>query len=204
MTIVYLCLMQNTKIQRNLKEDGRRLRSLESKALIVDAMMKLINKGILDPTAQQVADEAGMGIRTVFRQIQDKETLFLLMDKKVKDFDDQGLMTTSPKGNLKSRIRDLIELKAKAYEGHLQFIRATLVNKWKYKTLQNNYEGSQRNIKLLLYRWLPELSELEDLIQIFLTSIHSTGYWIELRENQMLSVEEAIELKIQTFERVLL
>ena len=89
MTIVYLCLMQNTKIQRNQKEDGRRLRSLASQALIVDAMMKLINKGILDPTAQQVADEAGIGIRTVFRQIQDKETLFLLMDKKVKDFNDQ-------------------------------------------------------------------------------------------------------------------
>ena len=204
MTLVYICLMQNTKIKGSLKEDGRRLRSLTSKTLIVDAVMKLINNGILDPTAQQVADESGMGIRTVFRQIQDKETLFLLMDKKVNDFNDQGLMTATPKGNLKSRIRVLIELEAKAYEGHLQFIRGTLVNKWKYKTLQNNYERSQRNIKLLLYRWLPELSELEDSIQIFLTSINSTGYWIELRENQMLSVEEATKLKIQAFERTLL
>jgi len=196
--------MQNTKIQLNPKEDGRRLRSLTSQAVIIDAMMKLIKNGILEPTAQQVADEAGIGIRTVFRQIQDKETLFLLMDKRIKDFNDRGWMNTVPKGSLKSRIRDFIELEAKTYEDHLQFIRSTLANKWKYKTLQNNYERNQKNIKFLLYRWLPELSELEDLIQIFLTSINSTGYWIELRENQMLSVEEATELKIQAFERALL
>ena len=77
MTLVYGCLMQNTKIQTNLKKDGRRLRSITSQNIIVDALLVLLKKGILEPTAQQIADEAGISIRTVFRQIEDMETLFL-------------------------------------------------------------------------------------------------------------------------------
>ena len=86
----------------------------------------------------------------------------------------------------------------------MQFIRATLANKWKYKTLQDNYEKNQINLKSLMYKWLPEVKELDVSMQIYLTSINSTGYWIELRENQMLSAEEAKELKVRVFEDALL
>ena len=75
--------MQNTKIQTNLKKDGRRLRSITSQNIIVDALLVLLKKGILEPTAQQIADEAGISIRTVFRQIEDMETLLSKMNEKI-------------------------------------------------------------------------------------------------------------------------
>ena len=50
------------------KQDGRNLRSINSQKLIVNACIKLFKAGNLEPTAQQVADESGVGIRTVFRQ----------------------------------------------------------------------------------------------------------------------------------------
>ena len=56
----------------------------------------------------------------------------------------------------------------------------------------------------MLYSWLPEVKEETKATQAFLTSINSTGYWIELRENQKLSVEDACALKIQAFENALL
>jgi len=205
MTLVYICLMQNPQFKERSKQDGRRLRSVTSQNIIVDAMMTLIQRGILEPTAQQVADEAGLGIRTVFRQVQDKENLFSKMDEKVRAALQETLKkATNPRGNLEERIEGLIELKAEIFEKNLQFLRATLANKWKYRTLQKNYERNQRNIKSLLYTWIPELNNLSESKQILLTSVNSAGYWIELRENLVLSETGAKNLKINIFRDALL
>ena len=205
MTLVYICLMHNTQSKARLEKDGRRLRSVTSQNIIVDAMMTLIQRGILEPTAQQVADEAGIGIRTVFRQIQDKENLFSKMDEKVRATLQETLKrATNPRGNLEERIEGLIELEAEIFESNLQFLRATLANKWKYNTLQKNYERNQRNIKSLLYTWIPELKNLSESQQTLLTSVNSAGYWIELRENLVLSVTGAKNLKINLFRDTLL
>ena len=205
MTLVYICLMQNPQPEERSKQDGRRLRSLISQNIIVDAMMTLIQRGILEPTAQQVADEAGIGIRTVFRQVQDKENLFSKMDEKVRAALQETLKkATNPRGNLEERIEGLIELEAEIFESNLQFLRATLANKWKYNTLQKNYERNQRNIKSLLYAWIPELKNLSESQQTLLTSVNSAGYWIELRENLVLSEIGAKNLKINIFRDALL
>jgi len=205
MTLVYICLMQNPQSKSRLEQDGRRLRSVTSQNIIVDAMMVLIQRGILEPTAQQVADEAGIGIRTVFRQVQDKENLFSKMDEKVRAALQETLKkATNPRGNLEERIERLIELEAEIFEKNLQFLRATLANKWKYRTLQKNYERNQRNIKSLLYTWIPELNNLPESKQILLTSVNSAGYWIELRENLVLSETGAKNLKINIFRDALL
>ena len=205
MTLVYICLMQNPQSKERSNQDGRRLRSVTSQNIIVDAMMTLIQRGILEPTAQQVADEAGIGIRTVFRQVQDKENLFSKMDEKVRAALQETLKkATNPRGNLEERIERLIELEAEIFEKNLQFLRATLANKWKYRTLQKNYERNQRNIKSLLYTWIPELNNLPESKQILLTSVNSAGYWIELRENLVLSEIGAKNLKINIFRDALL
>ena len=205
MSVVYLCLMDNLQSKTRLEQDGRRLRSLTSQNIIVDAMIILVQRGILEPTAQQVADEAGIGIRTVFRQVQDKENLFSKMDEKVRaDLQEILDRAAHPQGNLEERIEGLIELEAEIFEKNLQFLRATLANKWKYNTLQKNYERNQRNIKSLLYTWIPELNNLSESKQVLLTSVNTAGYWVELRENLKLSVTGAKKLKINVFQDALL
>ena len=122
MSVVYLCLMLNLQSRIRLEQDGRRLRSLTSQNIIVDAMIILVQRGILEPTAQQVADEAGIGIRTVFRQVQDKENLFSKMDEKVRaDLQEIFDRAAHTKGNLEKRIEGLIELEAEIFEKNLQF-----------------------------------------------------------------------------------
>lgn len=204
MTLVYACLMQNTKIQTNLKKDGRRLRSITSQNIIVDALLVLLKKGILEPTAQQIADEAGISIRTVFRQIEDMETLFSKMNEKIKYSYKEMIDNTEPKGDLSERIKDLIILEARVFENNLQYIKSTLSLKFKYKVLQNNYQKVQKDLKIILYKWLPEVNNLDNSYQTLLNSINSTGYWVELRETQMLSAEEATKFKINIFKNILL
>ena len=202
MTIDYLCLMQSLKLITKYKADGRRQRSVNTQATIVDAMMILIKKGILEPTAQQVADEAGLGIRTVFRIVKDKETLFSRMDEKVRE-SNQMLYQASPSGSLKDRIEGLMQIESKGYEVNIEFIKATLANKWKYKTLEENYKKNQLLLKKLMFTWLPEISQLDSNLQDFLTAINSPNFWIELRENQTLSVEKAKKIKEAEFKKVL-
>ena len=55
--------------------DGRRLRSQVSRAKIVEALMTLVEAGQVDPSAEEVAATAGVGLRSVFRHFKDMESL---------------------------------------------------------------------------------------------------------------------------------
>ena len=56
--------------------DGRRERGRSSHKRIVEAMMELIVGGDLAPSAARVAEEAGIGLRTVFRHFDDMDALY--------------------------------------------------------------------------------------------------------------------------------
>lgn len=58
------------------KVDGRRRRSLDSRARIVAAMLELIRETSIPPNAEQVAQRAGVGLRSVFRHFQDMDSLY--------------------------------------------------------------------------------------------------------------------------------
>ena len=69
-----------TKKADSAVTDGRRLRTERSKQAIIDAGLELIHEGQLVPTAQQVSERAGVGIRSFFRHFADMETLFATVD----------------------------------------------------------------------------------------------------------------------------
>ena len=59
--------------------DGRKLRSQDSKRRIVAAMLELVREGRIAPTAEEVANRAEVGLRTVFRRFKDMESLYAEM-----------------------------------------------------------------------------------------------------------------------------
>ena len=59
--------------------DGRRRRSLDSQQRIVDALLALVGEGHLSPSAEQVSQRAGVGLRSVFRHFKDMESLHRTM-----------------------------------------------------------------------------------------------------------------------------
>jgi len=56
--------------------DGRRARSQSSRAKIVAAMLDLVAGGEVSPGAAQVAELAGVGLRSVFRHFKDMDALY--------------------------------------------------------------------------------------------------------------------------------
>src|ERR1700744_6676423 len=56
--------------------DGRKHRSQKSQARIVNAMLELVAQGNLEPSADQIADIAKVGRRSVFRPFKHMDTLY--------------------------------------------------------------------------------------------------------------------------------
>ena len=56
--------------------DGRRERSRSSRSKIVAAMLDLVGKGDVAPSAARVAEVAGVGLRSVFRHFDDMDELY--------------------------------------------------------------------------------------------------------------------------------
>lgn len=60
-----------------VKVDGRRERSAESRRRILAATIALVDRGQPQPTAEQIAAEARVSLRSVFRHFEDMESLQL-------------------------------------------------------------------------------------------------------------------------------
>ncbi len=58
------------------KVDGRRARGLRTRDSIVSALMELIAAGDIAPTAQRIADRAGVSVRSVYQHFTDVEGLY--------------------------------------------------------------------------------------------------------------------------------
>ena len=56
--------------------DGRIRRGTENRKRIQLAFLELLRDGVHSPTAEQVAEKAGVGLRSVFRHFDDMEGLY--------------------------------------------------------------------------------------------------------------------------------
>jgi len=174
--------------------DGRLERSKRSHQLICEAMLSLIQDGILIPTAQQVADRAQVGIRTVFRRFKDMESLFETIHSREVWKHRRYFLDFDKNLNLDKRISLLTRMHATIYQDMNSMIKATKAMMWRYKILEKNYQQSQADLRKHLQHYLPELLELDEETQQFIELIFSFESWERLRELQGLSKKRAIEV----------
>ena len=70
-----------SKEKNGAVKDGRHLRSERTRASIVSALLSLADQGELAPTAQQVADTAGVALRSIRQHFATREELFVAAAK---------------------------------------------------------------------------------------------------------------------------
>jgi AcrR family transcriptional regulator len=184
------------------KPDGRVLRSQRSRQLIMDSMAELIGEGNLVPTAQQVAERAEVGIRTVFRHFNDMESLFETMDAAIVDTYRDKFRGGDRDGSLPERIQHAAERHATAYDFAQPVLDMTRVQMWRFKILQKNYARSQRELRLDLEHWLPEIRKLPPLQRELVDAAASYELWNRLRAQQGLSKKKATEAVILMLSRL--
>lgn len=174
--------------------DGRRARSERSRQAIIESAVALMEEGILVPTAQQISDRSGLGIRSFFRHFEDMETLFDAVDRQVRDGYASPFLGGNRHGTLEERLRHAVQHHADAYEKLWNVFRSTQAQLWRSAVIRKNHARSQRALRKDLDEWLPELNELSKTQREAVDAIASFDMWHRLREHQNLSKSAGIEV----------
>lgn len=183
--------------------DGRRRRSERSRQAIIDAMLKLVEEGVLVPTAQQVSERAGVGIRSVFRHFSDMESLFATADTLIRE-QYQGLFIGGDReGSLQERLLHAVEQHALVYEAIGNHLLTTKAQLWRYPILREQYARAQRQLRKDLDDWLPELQSLGSEEREMVDAVASFEHWNRLREFQGLNRKTSIRLTTELLRRIL-
>jgi AcrR family transcriptional regulator len=174
-----------------LASDGRVRRGERSGRAIVEALVELVGNGILEPTAQQVAVRAGVGIRTVFRRFSDMERLFAEMSARVQAEAIPVLVGGGPSGDLLERARALVGRRVTFLEGIAPYKRSANLKRWRSPFLRGRHAQLVRALRADLIRWLPELRHAPEALVDALDLATSFEAWDRLRTEQHLRRERA-------------
>ena len=167
--------------------DGRIRRGARSRQTIVEALLDLIGSGLLQPTAQQVADHAGVGIRSVFRHFSEMDSLYEAMAARLEGEAAQHVMGGQRIGTLPQRVHALTRQRATLFERISPYKRSANLQRWRSRFLQDRHLRMQRRLRADLLQWLPELEEEPaDLVEA-IDLVTSFEAWERLRSDRQLS-----------------
>ncbi|MDG2047927.1 MAG: helix-turn-helix domain containing protein [Halioglobus sp.] len=172
--------------------DGRRRRSERSRLAIIKAALSLQEGGVLVPTAQQISDRAGVGIRSFFRHFEDMESLFEAADDHIRDSYESLFLGGDRTGTIAERLDHAVERRAGAYESLSNIVLGTQAQLWRYEILRKNYARNQRGLRKDLDDWLPELKSVSREVRETIEAISSFEMWHRLRSHQGLSKTSSI------------
>lgn len=171
--------------------DGRRLRSRDSKRKIVTAMLELVREGRIAPTAEEVAQKANVGLRTVFRRFKDMESLYAEMSvaisEQVAPIIDEALANDDWIGNL----QQLVARRARVYEIVMPYRVAADVLKFQSTALLTHHRQIVSDERKRLLSVLPQTVMDDQALIEALEAILSFDMWNQLRNDQRLSASEA-------------
>ena len=173
--------------------DGRRQRSDASRRKIALAMLDLLREGEADPSADLVAERAGVGRRTVFRLFSDMEGVFremhAIMTSRLTPEFARPLTATTWRG----RLDELIERRAKAFEQMLPIKTAADARRYTSNFLKIEHKNITRLQRQALLAVLPATFARNEMLEALDLAL-SFEAWRRLRDEQGLSVRQAQEV----------
>lgn len=113
-------------------------RDEQSRDAIVDAMLGLYHRGIPDPTALQIADQAGVSLRSVYFHFADLETLAVEAVRRQRTQIEPLLVQPSASGSLEERITDTVARRCELFEIVTPVRRAALLIRHRSPTIDEN------------------------------------------------------------------
>ena len=174
--------------------DGRRRRSQDSRARIVEAMLELIHAGEVSPSAEQVAARAGVGLRTVFRHFKEMDSLYremsMVIEAEVLKIVDQPF-TSAPGVD---RLLELVGRRAQAYEKLSPFKRAADLRRHESTFLAAGHVRLALIAREILKREAPAAVVKDKLTFEALDLLLSWESWSRLRRDQALTPKRAREV----------
>lgn len=191
-------------IDENETTDRRVLRGERNREAVVNALIELVNEGDITPTAAQVADRAGVSLRTIYHHFDDVEGLQMAMAERIF----AGLMeliTPLPSdGPLEFRIGAFVAERAMLYEQAMPAFRASRANAVTSPSVAKQILRGHKYLRTECEQTFAiELSDAPGWKVEAVDAATSIDGWVRLRIHQGLSVELAREVLANTMRAIL-
>ncbi len=154
-------------------------------------MLELVAGGEVAPSAAQVADVAGVGLRSVFRHFNDMDSLYREMGEVI-EAQVLPILLRPPEGTTwQDRLVDLAERRAQIFEAIMPYRISANVRRFESPYLMQDYRRLLRLEVESVEAYLPDAVRADVAGARGLNVILSFNTWRLLRHDQGLSVEEA-------------
>ena len=183
--------------------DGRRKRGDQSRRQIVDSMIELVRSGEMSPSAAQVAERAGVGLRTVFRHFDEMEILYREMAEVIRARIMPEVVKPYSSSTWRERLSELVNRRVTLYDEIMPLKVAGSVLRFRSPFLMEDYHEHLRMERKTLRQVLPDfILEDGDLFRA-LEMLTSFQAWRRLRQDQGLSATDAKRVTLRLIEGAL-
>ena len=162
--------------------DGRFARSQKTKDAIVKALLKLL-KNTPFPTAEQVAKESKIGLRTVYRQFKDMESIYLsLHEECMHSLSQMFNSDVDLDRSFEERVSFAISERFAIYDEYETLFIATISNSARLPTLVNQVAESYQIMRERFIKIVPEIKKLSAIKSDLLFTRILFPSWFSLRK----------------------
>lgn len=185
------------------KPDGRVNRSVVTRKKIVDALTALIHEGFVSPTAEQVAQRARVGLRTVFRHFDDMDSLYREISQNLDGLVLPLVHTRLAGPTWLDRLLQTVDLRRDIYDRVAAIHLAAQVHRHESAFLTQNLMESAAMQRQLIKSLLPDAPAQEPGLLDALDVALSLESWVRLRREQALPAADAAEVMKRTVRALL-
>jgi AcrR family transcriptional regulator len=183
--------------------DGRKHRSQKSQMLIVNAMLELVAQGNLEPSADQIADIAKVGRRSVFRHFSDMDSLYREMADSIAATMESIVQQPFVAVDWRGQVLELVDRRAMAFEKMKPFLFAAQRHRHRSRFLKSSHAQFVEMLRRILLGILPKDVARDTALVEALDMLLSFESWNRLREDQGLNIVKSKRVLKQAIESLL-
>lgn len=182
----------NAASDEDLPEDGRRARRHRSRDLAVDALLDLLNEGVVRPTAQDVAERSGVSLRSLFRIFDDVQGLHAAATERHIARVQHLFVDVDGTGTLAERVEQLVSTTSRLFQSVAPVRRAAMRVAPESEPVQAQIQRARAWLLREISRALePELRSQDAAVVGAVEALASFEAWDQMRSGQGLSDDVA-------------
>lgn len=156
-------------------------------------MMTLVGEGKLNPVAEDVAERAQVGLRSVFRHFKDMDSLYAEMALRLAA-EYQAALAPFESADWRGQLFEAMDRRIAIYERMLPFKRAADAHRHESAALQDNHAATSQLLRARLRDLLPPALREDRAAFETLDFLLSIDSWQRLRSEQGLSAGRARDI----------